>query len=252
MQLLNSPTIRHNKCDLVILDDIRCSACKGQRKALHAIYTRISKRGAEKEKRTSPSSHVNYCHLTKPEKNERISRLHDTARVAKQRIGRLEARLKKEIDDMGEVIDKDTHQELHSIMSDHESLVHQSFPPDYFGRLFWDQQSKALQAKTASAMRWHPLMIKWCLYLRHLSGSGYEALQKSSCISLPSQRTLRDYTHFTKATSGFSCDVDQQLIDAAEIVSCPEWKKSIVLLMDEMHIREDLVYDKFSGRCLNV
>ena len=204
LQLLNSPTIRHNKCDLVILDDIRCSACKGQHKALHAIYTRISKRGAEKENQTSPSSHVKYCHLTTPEKKERISRLHDTARVAKQRIGRLEARLKKEIDDMGDVIVKDTHQELHSIMSDHESLVHQSFPPDSFGRLFWDQQSKALQAKTASAMRWHPLMIKWCLYLRHLSGGGYEALRKSSCISLPSQRTLRDYTHVTKATSGFS------------------------------------------------
>ena len=74
-----------------------------------------------------------------------------------------------------------------------------------------------------------------------------EALRKSGCITLPSQRTLRDYTHFVTATSGFSCDVDQQLIDVAEIASSPEWKKSIVLVMDEMHIREDLVYNKYSG-----
>ena len=92
-------------------------------------------------------------------------------------------------------------------------------------------------------------MIKWCLYLHHLSGSGYEALRKSGCIVLPSQRTLRDYTHFATAVTGFSCDVDRQLIDAAEVFTptCPEWKKNVILLMDEMYIREDLVYDKFSG-----
>ena len=88
-------------------------------------------------------------------------------------------------------------------------------------------------------------MIKWCLHLRHLSGSGYEALRKSGCITLPSQRTLRDYTHFATATSGFSCDVDRQLIDVTEIASSPEWKKSVVLLMDEMLVV--MVRGLFSG-----
>lgn len=69
---------------------------------------------------------------------------------------------------------------------------------------------------------------------------------------LPSQRTLRDYTHFAKAISGFSCDVDKQLIDAAGISSCPDWKKHVVLIIGEMHIREDLVYDKFSGRWIYI
>ena len=89
-------------------------------------------------------------------------------------------------------------------------------------------------------------MIKWCIHLQHHSSGCYEALRKSGCISLPSQRTLRDYTHIAAAGSGFSTAVDQQLIDAAELVTCPEWKKCVVVLLDEMHIREDLVYNKFS------
>ena len=34
---------------------------------------------------------------------------------------------------------------------------------------------------------------------------------------------------------------------AAEVSKCLEFKKNMVLVIDEMHIREDLVYDKNSG-----
>ena len=100
------------------------------------------------------------------------------------------------------------------------------------------------------SLKWHPLMIKWCLHIRHISSGGYRALRKSGCLSLPSQRTLRDYTHYATVTSGFSMAVDQQLIDAAHIGTCEERKKCVVLLLDEMHIKEDLVYNNFSGMLL--
>ena len=107
-------------------------------------------------------------------------------------------------------------------------------------------------------MRWHPLMIRWCLYLRHksvitihnyhtihvydaqLPGAAYDALRTSGCIRLPSQRTLRDYTHYIKSSSGFSTDVDKMLMDAARITTCPEREKYVILLLDEMHVRDDL------------
>ena len=236
-RLLESPTIRHKNCEVVLLEDsMRCDACKGHRKLLHALYSRMSRRAKQKESRTAVTSHVNYCHLSTPEKQERLSKLHDAARVARQRIRRLEERLKRAIEKLGEVVDKGTHEGLCSIVSDSDASISEKFPPESFGRLFWEQQKKALQAKSASGIRWHPLMIKWCLHLHHLSGSGYEALRKSGFITLPSQRTLRDYTHFADACSGFSCDVDQQLITAAEVDSCPEWKKKVVLLLDEMYI----------------
>ena len=91
-------------------------------------------------------------------------------------------------------------------------------------------------------------MICWCLYLRHLSGASYEMLRESGAIKLPSQRTLRDYTYHTKATTGFSCEVDMQLMEAAKIHMCLEREKYVVLIMDEMHVKEDIVYDKHTGK----
>lgn len=96
-------------------------------------------------------------------------------------------------------------------------------------------------------MRWHPLFIKWCLYLKHQSSKAYKTLRDSGCISLPSQRTLRDYTHCVNSTSGFSSDVDSLLIQASHVSSTAEWAKCICLVMDEMYIKEDLVYSKHSG-----
>ena len=106
----------------------------------------------------------------------------------------------------------------------------------------------ASAASDARSMKWGPLMIRWCLYLRHLSGSAYEMLRESGVVKLPSQRTLRDYTYIAKAAAGFSREIDVHLMEAANLLSCPEREKHIVLLMDEMHLREDLVYDRHTGR----
>ena len=98
------------------------------------------------------------------------------------------------------------------------------------------------------SMRCNTVVIRWCLYLHHLSGSSaYEVLRESGVSKLPSQRTLRDHTCCTKAAPGFSDDVDSQLMEAAKIDTCAKYGKFVVLLMNEMHIKEDLVYNN-SGR----
>ena len=37
------------------------------------------------------------------------------------------------------------------------------------------------------------------------------------------------------------------LVHAAKVGSCPECEKYVILLIDEMHVSEDLVYDKHTG-----
>ena len=106
---------------------------------------------------------------------------------------------------------------------------------------------QAASLKDARQMQWDPIMVRWCLYLRHLSCSAYEMLRETGTITLPSQRTLRDYTYHTKATVGFSHEVDQQLKIAAKLPLCAEKDKCVILIFDEMHIREDLTYDKHTG-----
>ena len=92
-------------------------------------------------------------------------------------------------------------------------------------------------------MRWHPLFIRWCLYLKHVSCHAYDILRQTGCIKLPSQRTLRDYTHYIPATSGFLDEVDIQLKQTANIDTCAEHSKYIAIVFDEMYIK-DLVYNK--------
>lgn len=99
-------------------------------------------------------------------------------------------------------------------------------------------------------IRWHPLMIRWCLFLRHQSSKAYETLRQSGCVHLPSQRTLRDYSHCVRAGAGFSDDVDQQLLKS--IKSSSSTDKLFILLLDEIHLKEDLVFNKQTGETISV
>ena len=66
-------------------------------------------------------------------------------------------------------------------------------------------------------------MICWYIYLCHQSQNAYETMRQ--CISLPSQQTLRDYTHHIKAKPGFSANVDAQLCNAARLEEFKEKEK---------------------------
>ena len=40
------------------------------------------------------------------------------------------------------------------------------------------------------------------------------------------------------------------LMEASEVKTCAERNKCVILLLDEMHVREDLVYDKHEGELI--
>ena len=94
-------------------------------------------------------------------------------------------------------------------------------------------------------------MIRYCLYIRHLSSKAYyETLRSSGVLQLPSQRTLRDYSHCIRAEAGFSTAVDKQLQSACRIKSCQDYEKLVILLLNEIHIKESLVFYKNTGRLI--
>ncbi len=159
----------------------------------------------------------------------------------------MQAKLEKKMQTGGIDLDAEDSIDFQQIMVDHEDTITSSFEPGSFQSIFWEQQKKGLALSNSRGMRWHPLMIKWCLYLRHQSSKAYELIRDSGVIKLPSQRTLRDYSNSIKAKPGYSRDVDYQLMIAANIKSCPEWHNLVILLLDEMYIKEGLVYDKHSG-----
>ena len=96
------------------------------------------------------------------------------------------------------------------------------------------------------------MMIRWCLSLKLLSSASYRTLKSSNLLVLPSERTLRDYTHFVKSKPGFHHGIDEQLCRETKINSNTEFQKYICLVFDEIKVKEDLVYDKHSVSLLGL
>ena len=249
-------TIRCSDCVLLVhidshatYDVPRCSRCQQYRNNLRALVSRSEKQPERESDSTDPSSHTPFRHLNSPEKAIRYQREHALRRSCQRQITRLSDKLEASTQQRGFVEDMALHDDLSQIVAENAQAMADSIPAGTFARIFWDSQKKAATLKDARQMRWDPIMVRWCLYLRHLSSSAYETLRDTGTIRLPSQRTLRDYTHHTKATVGFLKEVDKQLQVAANMSSCPEREKCVIIIMDEMHLREDLAYDKHTGKC---
>ena len=113
-----------------------------------------------------------------------------------------------------------------------------------FMKLFWEQQREVIGKGTG--LRYHPMIIRFCLSLAAKSASAYDELHLSNVSTLPTRRTLRDYKNAVKPGSGFNHQVIDELTKIASgLKGCQRY---VVLSFDEMKIKENLVYDKYSGQ----
>ena len=92
--------------------------------------------------------------------------MHSELHCTQLQKGRLKLKLQEAIEKDGIVVDSKMDANLQNIMSNHETEVATKHPEDSFQHIFWRQQQEAAKLKNASSMQWHPLTIKWCLYLR--------------------------------------------------------------------------------------
>ena len=92
--------------------------------------------------------------------------------------------MKERIDLQAVAVDEATDADMCTIVVEEEAQFCQRYPEGSFQRLFWEEQKKAAAKRNVCGVRWHPLMIMFCLYPRHQSGKAYE--------------TLRDPASFTK------------------------------------------------------
>lgn len=66
-------------------------------------------------------------------------------------------------------------------------------------------QKQASKVKGPSGMRWHLLILRWCLYMKYFSTKAYETLR--GVLKLPSTCSLRDYTHWAEAKPGIYTNI---------------------------------------------
>ena len=72
-------------------------------------------------------------------------------------------------------------------------------------------------------------------YGKQVSSSCQASVHSEITLTLPMQLSVSQMI------------IDKQLMESARITTCEEREKYVTILMDQMHIKEDLVYDKHTG-----
>ena len=74
-------------------------------------------------------------------------------------------------------VDEELVSDIRQMAQEHEDDAKADLPEGSVQRLFWEEQKRAPGLKDSRSMKWHPLFIRWCMYLRHVSGKAYELLR---------------------------------------------------------------------------
>jgi hypothetical protein len=93
-------------------------------------------------------------------------------------IEKLKSKIKTEISTIGTGLSDKDSQDLLDMVETSKDEIRKAFPDeDSFQRLFWEEQKKYNSLKNKKQMRWHAMIIKWCLFLRHKSATTYNTLR---------------------------------------------------------------------------
>ena len=169
MQTASAPTVRHRECQFVMSStstSVRCPQCIRHRASLLVQCQRLQ----SSTKSSQPSSSTNYRYLSIPQLVSRLQSVHHKHCLVSKQYERLVRKLEEDNLRRGVVVDSTTHEELMEIVRQGDPLL----PPKSFQELFWKQQKEAAAKSDCRSMRWHPLMIRWCLYIRHQSCGAYQ------------------------------------------------------------------------------
>uniref|UniRef100_A0A1X7UXQ7 Uncharacterized protein n=1 Tax=Amphimedon queenslandica TaxID=400682 RepID=A0A1X7UXQ7_AMPQE len=100
-------------------------------------------------------------------------------------------------------------------------------------------------------MRRHPFMICFCIFLRQQSQSAYKHSDNLNAIVYHHNAHYVTIHTMPKQVLG-SSEINSQLCSAANIEEPQKRDKCIMLLMNEMYLKENLVYDKHTVSVKNL
>ena len=113
-----------------------------------------------------------------------------------------------------------------------------------FIKFFWEEQQKYLNVSCKTSIRYHPIIIRYCLALQAKSAAAYNEIRYdektgTGFVALPSQRRLRDYKNYIHPKHGFNHEIINELKNKIKVFS--DIEHFMVILFDEMEIQENLV-----------
>jgi len=240
----NFDVIRHSQCQYAIFDGskTRCLKCSDQRKNLYSLRTRSEK---ESDNRVSDSSKTNIRFLSRDELIQRLENAQKVKQEALKRVSKLSVKVAEMVRTESVGLSKSSNELVKKVFEKQDFTFEEGTPMS----LLWQQQAKQCSGAKRS-MRWHPLIIRWCLSIYHTSPAAYKqiASKRNKFLVLPHINTLKKYINFTSPTSGFNPDIIDKLIEDSKLASLEEFQKNVSISFDEMKLQAGLMYNKSSGK----
>lgn len=153
---------------------------------------------AENARKLKASRSAKPAHVKAPVSRTDPKRIKLTLQGQRLRCAELEQQLKNmkaELQKSNIEIDNELSDEFTRIIGSAKQVTP-------FMNLFWQEQKK-LFSRNSTGVRYHPMIIRFCLSLAAKSPSCYEELRNSGVLVLPSQRRLKDYRNAIKPDRGF-------------------------------------------------
>ncbi|CAC5359915.1 unnamed protein product [Mytilus coruscus] len=253
-----SSTVRNVQCALLVQGH-RCFQCSQLRRILVGRKYRQEEKQRKTQETSGPTDYLHskmqHSNMSKLQLIEKIHQQKDKITNLQNEILRTRNQFQREMASKGVTLDFSQSLEIKDTMATCNAEMEKACPDENsYQRLFWTEQMKCMNQQSTKGMRWHPMILRWCLYLRQKSSAAYDALRDSGFITLPSSRTLFDYSHYTRSDNGFLPDVIKVLKEEAtkrDMYSTEDvWKNYVGILFDEIKIKSDLVYDKHTGELI--
>ena len=240
--------VRTTECKLLCTPksavSIRCKSCRQYRAQLHANKSRDQQ--AVSSGRIAHDSHCNFRYLSQSGSMQRFKSLQKQRKMLNTKISRLEEERKacEVIENDGVKLTEEDGADIQAVLKDKSIKVEKHFAKDSLQYILWEQQVKYNHLTNKRQMRWHPLIIRFALSLRYASSAAYRTVASTGLLSLPSERTLHDYTHWCSVQNGVILPFIQK---AKRVMAQQGFQKvdyQFASIMDELKIKSGLVYRK--------
>ena len=120
-----------------------------------------------------------------------------------------------------------------------------------FTKFFRKGQQKYIKC-SSRGIRFNPMTMRFCLSLAAKLTSAYDDIRydeksDTGIFILPSRRRLMDYKNYIRPERGFNKHIINELKNKTRTFS---YNIFLIILMDEMKIQLNLVWDKHTGELL--
>ena len=242
-------TVRTTECKLLCTPksavSTRCKSCRQYRAQLYVLLNHVISRLSAVDRQLM-HSHCNFRYLSQSESMQRFKSLQKQRKMLNTKISRLEEERKacEVIENDGVKLTEEDGADVQAVLKDKSIKVEKHFAKDSLQYILWEQQVKYNHLTDKRQMRWHPLIIRFALSLRYASSAAYRTVASTGLLSLPSERTLHNYTHWCSVQNGVILPFIQK---AKRVMAQQGFQKvdyQFASIMYELKIKSGLVYRK--------